>query len=49
MCLLDYADCKYWKQFEMALLGLASKLGLHPVATAHLGPGTPSLLLLLVS
>jgi hypothetical protein len=45
MCLLDYAVYKYWKQFEMARLGLASKLGLHPpVAIAHLSPGTRSLL-----
>jgi hypothetical protein len=33
--LLDYALCMYWKQFEMLLLGLALKLGLHPVAIAH--------------
>jgi hypothetical protein len=32
--------------FEMVWLGLASKLGMHPVATivAHLSPGTHSLL-----
>ena len=45
ICLLDYAVYKYWKQFEMVRLGLASKLGLHPVAiVAHLSPGTHSLL-----
>jgi hypothetical protein len=44
MHLLDYAFYKYWKQFEMLLLGLASKLGLHPLAIAHLSPETNSLL-----
>jgi hypothetical protein len=43
MYLLDYAFCIYWEQFEMLLLGLAFKLGLHPVAIAHLSPGTTSL------
>jgi hypothetical protein len=42
--LLDYAVYIYWKQFEMVWLGLASKLGLHPVAIAHLSPGIHSLL-----
>jgi hypothetical protein len=32
--LLDYAVYIYWKQFEMVWLGLALKLGLHPVAIA---------------
>ncbi len=31
------------RQFEILLLGLASKLGLHPVAIAHLSPGNSSL------
>jgi hypothetical protein len=35
----------YWRQFEMLLFGLALKLGLHPVAIAHLSPGTSSLIL----
>jgi hypothetical protein len=44
--LLDYAFYNmYWKQSEMLLLVLALKLGLHPVAIAHLSPGTTSLLL----
>jgi hypothetical protein len=41
---LDYAFRMHWKQFEILPLGLASKLGLHPVAIAHLSPGTSSLL-----
>jgi hypothetical protein len=50
MHFLDYAVYMYWKQFEMLWLSLASKLGLHPVAIAHvaiahLSPGTHSLLL----
>jgi hypothetical protein len=40
MCLLDYTFYMDWKQFEMVRLGLALKLGLHPVAIAHLSPGT---------
>jgi hypothetical protein len=44
MHLLDYDVYMYWKQFEMLWLSLASKLGLHPVAIAHLSPGTHSLL-----
>jgi hypothetical protein len=32
------------RQFEIILLDLALKLGLHPVAIAHLSPGTSSLL-----
>ena len=43
MHLLDYAFYVYWKQFEILPLGLASKLGLYPVAIAHLSPGTCSL------
>jgi hypothetical protein len=44
MCLLDYTFFVHWKQFEILLLGLALKeLGLHPVAVAHLSPGTSSL------
>jgi hypothetical protein len=39
---LDYAFYMYWRQFEMLLFGLASKLGLHPVAIAHLSTGTSS-------
>jgi hypothetical protein len=40
MCLLDYAVYMYWKQFEILSLGLALKLGLHPVAIAnYLSPG----------
>jgi hypothetical protein len=33
----------YYGQQEPLLLGLALKLGFHPVATAHLSPGTSSL------
>jgi hypothetical protein len=44
MCLLDYVFYMYWKQFDILPLGFASKLGLHPVAIAHLSPGTSSLL-----
>jgi hypothetical protein len=40
--LLDYAFYVYWKQFEILQLGLALKLGLHPVAIAHLSAGTQS-------
>jgi hypothetical protein len=43
MHLLDYAFYVYGKQFEMLPLGLALKLGLHPLAMAHLSPGTSSL------
>jgi hypothetical protein len=45
MYLFDYAVYTYWKQSEILLLGLALKLGLHPVAIAHLNPGTHILLL----
>jgi hypothetical protein len=44
--LLDYAVYIYWKQFEMVWLGLVLKLGLCPVAIAHLSPGTHSLLVI---
>jgi hypothetical protein len=44
MYLLDYAFYMYWKQFEILPPGLASRLGLHPVAIAHLSPGISSLL-----
>jgi hypothetical protein len=44
MHLLDYAFYMYWRQFEMLPLGLASKLGLHPVGVAYLSPGTSNLL-----
>jgi hypothetical protein len=43
MYLLDYAIYMYWKQFEILLLGLALKLGLNPVAIAHLSPDSTSL------
>jgi hypothetical protein len=33
----------YLRQFEVLRLSLASKLGFHPVAIAHLSPGTGSL------
>jgi hypothetical protein len=34
--LLQYDIYRYWVQFEMLLLSLASKLGLHPVTLACL-------------
>jgi hypothetical protein len=34
--LLDYAFYMYWRQLEMLLLGLASKLGFHPLTEAVL-------------
>jgi hypothetical protein len=40
MCSSDYAFYVYWEEWEMLPPGLASKLGLHPVAIAHLSPGT---------
>jgi hypothetical protein len=43
MCLLDYAFYVSREQFEILPLSLALKLGLHPVAIAHLSPGTSSL------
>jgi hypothetical protein len=36
----------YWRQFEMLPHGLALKLGLQPVAIAHLSPGTTISLLI---
>jgi hypothetical protein len=46
MYLLEYALYMYERQFEMIPLGLclALKLGLYPVAIAHLSPGNISLL-----
>jgi hypothetical protein len=43
MHLLDDVFYMYWRLFEILLLGLASKPGLHPVAIAHLIPDTISL------
>jgi hypothetical protein len=43
MNLLDYAFYMQWRQFEMLPLGLALKLGLHPVVIARLSSDTTSL------
>jgi hypothetical protein len=43
MRLLGYAFYVHWKQLKILPFGLALKLGLHPVAIAHLSPGTSSL------
>jgi hypothetical protein len=37
MHLLDYDLYMHWKQFDMLLLDLASKLGFHPLTKASLG------------
>jgi hypothetical protein len=37
MHLLDYVSYMYWRQFEMLPIGLALKLGFHPLTEASFG------------